>query len=92
MIVPLLLADAGMMSFIAPILQVGAVGGVLVWFMFWMVPRMNKQEEAIAEVGRAIDRNARANLLLVLTLGTPSAKLQAENVIKEIDRAEEARK
>lgn len=81
-----------MMSFVAPILQVGAVGGVLVWFMFWMVPRMNKQEDAIAEVGRAIDRNARANLLLVLTLGTPSAKLQAENVIKEIDRAEEARK
>lgn len=103
------LADAGLLEIIAPMLNVGAVGGVLLWFMFGLSPRMAKWEERmdksdddkrkaeeetrkeLREVGKAIDRAARANLLLIVTLGTPSSKAQADSIIREIDKAEEDR-
>lgn len=75
----ILLADTGF-EWVAPIVQTGAVGGVLVWFMFRSEPRLKSIE-------MAIDRMARSILLLVIALpnATATIKEQAENIKKEID-------
>lgn len=73
-------------EWITPLLQLGGVGGCLIWFMFRSEPRLRSIESAI-------DRMARSIMLLVGSL--PSAndaqKLQARGLIREIDDAAKAR-
>jgi hypothetical protein len=74
-------------TWIAPIIQFGVGGGVLVWFMFQSEPRLRAIEAAI-------DRMARAILLLVISIpgAASAAKEQAEGIKKEIEEAEINRK
>lgn len=71
----------------SPLLNMGGVGLVLVWFLWKAEPRMRAIESAI-------DRNSRSILILLLEISrtTPEAKIQANAVVTEIEKAEEARK
>lgn len=76
------LADAsgGVEQWIMPILQTGAVGAVLVWFMLRAEGRMKAIETAI-------DRAARANLVLAMALDPAGNKIRehARAIDAEID-------
>lgn len=81
------LADAtASTEWISPILQLGGIGGCLVWFMFRSEPRLRAIEASI-------DRMARAILLLVVSLpqANSSTKQQAMDIGKELDVAETKR-
>lgn len=81
------LADAASsFEWIAPILQFGVGGGVLVWFMLSVTPRLKGIEAAI-------DRLARSILLLIVSLpnATDVGKKQAEVIKGEVDDAERDR-
>lgn len=73
-------------EWITSLLQLGGVGGCLIWFMFRSEPRLRGLEASI-------DRMARSIMLIVGSL--PSAndaqKLQARGLIREIDEAAKAR-
>lgn len=73
-------------DWIAPIIQFGVGGGVLLWFMFKSEPRLRAIEASI-------DRMARSILLLVVShSGSNDAlRTQATEIIKEIDVAQNAR-
>lgn len=81
-----LILAAGEISWVDPLIQLGAVGGVLVWFMFKTEPRLRGVEAAI-------DRMARSILLLVVSIphATDTAKEQAKGIITEIDDAAKLR-
>lgn len=80
------LAQTATTEWTTSLLQLGGVGGCLVWFMFRSEPRLRAIESAI-------DRMARSIMLLVGAL--PSAneaqKLQAKGLIREIDDAAKSR-
>lgn len=73
-------------AWVAPILQFGVGGGVLVWFMLSCTPRLKGIESAI-------DRLARSILLLVVALpqANEPTKTQARAIITEVDDAEKLR-
>lgn len=75
------------MEWVAPLIQTGAVGGVLIWFMFRCEPRL-------VAIEKAIDRMARSILLLVISspLNPPQIKNQGEAINAELDEAARARK
>lgn len=81
-----MLAQTATTEWTTSLLQLGGVGGCLVWFMFRSEPRLRAIEAAI-------DRMARSIMLLVGAL--PSAndaqKAQAKGIIREIDDASKAR-
>jgi hypothetical protein len=64
------------------VIQLGGVGGCLIWFMFRSEPRLRQIEASI-------DRMARSIMLLVGSLpsANPAQKIQAEGIIREIDEA-----
>ena len=64
----------------APLINLGAVGVVLGWFMFRMEPRLEQIEAAI-------DRLARAQMLLVVAQPdtSPNIRAQAQAILKELD-------
>lgn len=82
----LVLAQTHATEWTTSVLQLGGVGGCLVWFMFRSEPRLRQIEAAI-------DRMARSIMLLVGAL--PSAneaqKQQAKGIIREIDDAAKLR-
>ena len=82
----MMLAQTATTEWTTSLLQLGGVGGCLVWFMFRSEPRLRQIEASI-------DRMARSIMLLVGSL--PSAnqaqKIQAEGIIKEIDDASKLR-
>jgi hypothetical protein len=70
----------------SPLINLGAVGCVLAWFMFRMEPRLRRMEQAI-------DRMSRAIMLAALSMKgvSPALKEQATAVLKEIEDAQERR-
>lgn len=82
----LVLAQTATTEWTTSLLQLGGVGGCLVWFMFRSEPRLRAIESAI-------DRMSRSLMLLVGSL--PSAneaqKQQAKALIREVDDASKAR-
>ena len=74
---------------LSPLLNVGALGAVLAWFLLKTEPRLRRMEEAN-------DRQSRIVLLAVLAMaeGKPleSVKAQAHEMEQELDRAEDSRK
>lgn len=82
----LILASTGELSWMDPLIQLGGIGGVLVWFMFKTEPRLRAVEAAI-------DRMARSVLLLVISIphATETAKEQASGIVREIDIAADER-
>lgn len=70
-----------------PLINLGAIGCVLAWFMFRSEPRMTRIEEAI-------DRNTRAQVLLAMALDVkyPVIKERTQDLLTELDDAEKARK
>lgn len=79
-------AGTGLADKWGPLVNLGAIGCVLFWFLLKTDPRLRRIEEAI-------DRNSRANLLAVLSMnGVPShVKKQAEAIIGELDKASDRR-
>lgn len=73
---------AGPNEWLGLLIQAGVAGVVLAWFMF-------RTEARLKGIENAVDRMARANLLLVLSLRdvNNAAKNEASAVIKEIDDA-----
>lgn len=73
-------------DWITPLIQLGGVGVVLLWFMFKSEPRLRGIEASI-------DRMSRSIMLLVGSLpsANPAQKVQAEGLIREIDDAAKAR-
>lgn len=71
---------------VAPILQFGVGGGVLVWFMLSCTPRLKAIESSM-------DRMAKSVLLLIVSMPTPTeaGKQQARVLIGEIEEAEKDR-
>lgn len=77
----------------SPLVNLGAIGCVLAWFLIRAEPRMGRIE-------RAIDRSTRGNLVLALVMAdvaegrdvTEVAKKQATNLIREIDDATDERR
>lgn len=86
MVMMMLLAQTATTEWTTSLLQLGGVGGCLVWFMFRSEPRLRSIEASI-------DRMSRSLMLIVGSL--PSAneaqKLQAKGIIQEIDVAAKAR-
>jgi hypothetical protein len=85
-----LLAEAGtsfLPTELTPLVNVGAIGTVLAWFLLKLEPRMRKQEEAM-------DRQSRMLGFVVIALKSvhPAVREQVEAVVKEIEDAEAARK
>lgn len=68
------------MQELSPLLNIGAVGFVLAWFMFRMEPRMRALEQAV-------DRNTKANLVLLLNSSesNPNVKTVAKTILQEIE-------
>lgn len=83
-----ILADGadGLTAIISPLIQLGAVGACLAWFMFRSEPRLRAIEGAI-------DRMARAILLLVIALpnATAATREQAKGIQQELDDAQKTR-
>lgn len=79
-----MIAEAVSPDWIAPLLQFGIGGGVLVWFMFRSEPRLKAIEQAI-------DRMSRSVLLLIVTFGSTVHKEQAKSIEEEINQAEKDR-
>lgn len=72
-------ATSGMEAF-APLLNIGAVGGVLIWFMTKAEPRMKRIEQAI-------DRATLANMVFLMGIkGIPEhVQREAEKIKAEIE-------
>jgi hypothetical protein len=68
----------------------GGVGAIALFMLRWF---MTKNDSALKANTNAVDRMARANLILVLSLkqADASAKEQARDLIKEIDDAAKVR-
>ena len=75
------IGTGGGTSLLQPILNVGAVGAILWWFM-------TRLERFIHDNTKALDRLTRSNLLLVISMPstTPRAKEQARNIMAELER------
>ena len=75
----LFLAAAENMDTFTPLLNFGAVGGVLVWFMLKAEPRMRRIEEAI-------DRQSKTVLLFMLSQEEVGERYKAEarRLLREI--------
>lgn len=73
-------------DWMSTLFQLGACGAVLAWFMFRSEPRLRAIEAAI-------DRMARAVLLLVVALpgANPASKESAKDILRELDEAEKKR-
>jgi hypothetical protein len=71
---------------LAPLLNVGAVGLILAWFMFKNEPRMERMEEAI-------DRNTRGQMLFLLGVETMPRAIteQAQQMLQELESAQTLR-
>lgn len=84
LITPIIAQAAGMEW--GPLLNVGAVGAVLLWFMLRAEPRLRGIESAI-------DRSTRGNLILLLEIKrtTPEGRTAAETLKQEIEAAAKAR-
>lgn len=88
---PLFLVDSDPL---ASLLNVGAVGGVLGWFLWQTNPRLIRVEEAIIAVSReqtaASDRQTRAMLILAMSLpmAPQAARDSARDQLAEMDRKE----
>jgi hypothetical protein len=61
--------------------NIGAVGAVLIWFMFRAEPRLKAIE-------KATDRQTRAMILLTLNMPSTSARLQelGKEIVQEIEK------
>ncbi len=64
----------------SPLINLGAIGCVLAWFLIRAEPRMSRIE-------RAIDRSSRAVLIAALAMSeaSPGVRDQAKELIREID-------
>ena len=71
---------------IAPLLNIGAIGCVLVWFMLRLEPRLSKLTEAM-------DRQTRMTGFTLIALETlqPSVKRRVEEILSEVKDAEAQR-
>lgn len=67
-----------------PLINLGAVGCVLAWFMFRTEPRLRRMEQAI-------DRSSRALMIVTMSIRrlAPEIKEQAESLISELEDAKE---
>lgn len=72
---------------ITPLINLGAIGCVLLWFMLRMEPRIRKLEESNDRLGKML-----GYVVIALKSTTPAVREQVEQVIKEIDEAEVQRK
>lgn len=65
---------------LGPLINLGAVGCVLAWFMFKAEPRLKGLEESI-------DRNTRALLLAIISIEglSPGVKDQVNTLLKEVE-------
>jgi hypothetical protein len=70
----------------APLANLGAMGLVLLWFMWRLEPRLRKLEETI-------DRQTRMNGYVIIALESlsPAIKKQVDVVIKEVEDADALR-
>jgi hypothetical protein len=70
----------------APLINMGGVGAVLVWFLWKADPRMRAIESSV-------DRNTQSILILLLEIDrtSPQAKEQAQAVLADIKKARKAR-
>jgi len=72
----------------SPLINIGAIGCVLAWFLIRAEPRLGRIE-------RAIDRSTRANLIMAQIMSdiaehrrvSETTKVQAKELIKEVDDA-----
>lgn len=81
------LADSGGSGFTwQPIINLGGIGLVLAWVLWKLEPRMRGLEAAI-------ERNTRANLVMIIEIKRTSeeAKKAAQEMIDEIDQAAKLR-
>jgi hypothetical protein len=76
------------------LLQAGVAGVVLGWFMLRAERKWDDQAESQSLVEAAINRLAKAQLMLLLASDStpPSVKLQAQELDKEIEGAETERR
>lgn len=70
----------------SPLINLGAIGCVLGWFLIKLEPRLRRMEQAI-------DRSSRAQLMLLIGIRgiEPAVKDQAQTLLKEIEEAQERR-
>lgn len=77
-----LLADAGanVMDKWSPLVNLGAVGCILAWFILQATPLMKS-------LVAAIDRNTRASMLAVISMHgvPPNVRDQAADILREIE-------
>lgn len=69
-------------SVLSPLINLGAMGVVLIWFMFRAEPRMRGME-------RAIDRQTRATILLAASLPNQSQHISdlGQDIIRETEES-----
>lgn len=72
-----------MTELLTPLLNVGAVGVVLAWFMM-------RLEGKVAHLEQAADRNTRAMMLLLIGINglSPQEKRQAKDLLREAGHIE----
>jgi hypothetical protein len=82
------------MELLGPLVQTGAIGSILAWFMFRNEAQMKSLGEAMDRQRSAQDRQTRAVLLLLVS--NPSIPLttvaQAKSIVEEIDEADAQQK
>lgn len=72
---------------VAPLLQMGGMGAVLLWFMLRSEPRMQKQTEAM-------ERLTKMNGYVIIALESvhPAVKKQVQTLIDEVEEEQLKRK
>lgn len=66
-----------------PLLNLGAIGAVLAWFLIQLIPRLERIE-------RALDRLTRAQMLTLISRkdAPPEVKALARDLVGEVEEAE----
>lgn len=74
------------MNEFAPLLQVGAIGAVLVWFMTKALQAMLAIGSELRALGTRIDRLSRAQLLALIAMNglTTATRKQMQDLLDEI--------
>lgn len=73
-------------SGVGPLINIGAIGCVLAWFLIKLDPRIKSMEDAI-------DRNTKSMLLIVINSQTasPGLKNVAQEIIKELEESRKSK-
>lgn len=87
LLMPLAQAAGVTSAELSPILNLGAVGAVLLWFMLRSEPRLVRVEEALNRMTRML-----GHTIVSMENVDEAVKRQAKSIVEELDKIDAAKK